>query len=589
MAKRYRRDEELNAERTSPYNNLPPDEQDVEAYAMDEDYADAPYDDGYEEEDEPVGFFASAKGKILLGIIAALLLVLLALIGASFLRKDKTTQLPAGETAQQETQAPQQTETSSSIIFAPTVQETDAPLATELPQATDAPVIAITQTAEPTAVPTAVPTAEPTPSPTPEPTATPLPIILSNTPTPSPTPTATPTPSPSPTPTPSPKPTATPLTVIGNGITNREANLRASASASGKVKQTVKKGETVTIHEALLDKENKVWYALTVDDQAVEGYMRDYVITLDEEIAAPTATPKVTPEPSNEMTVSVDTAPTPSPAPDPDYLGTGKTNRDANIRKIMNGKVLVTLRKGKQVGITDVRLDKKGNVWYQVRVSGSQTEGFVRDYVITLDDGVTLPVPEKTAETTPAPESVDEPADDAGEAPAKETEAASQADDGAVGRAKTNRDANVRVKPVSGAELVRQLTKGNELNIYGKYKDAKDQIWYEVATDSGKTKGFVRDYVINILSIDKSIEAQTYVEPESAPQEKVEAEAQTEKQSRFKYAGDKETMVFHELACDQLPSSSKNLVYMENSSYAVNSGYAACDRCNPLNVSQPAK
>jgi len=139
------------------------------------------------------------------------------------------------------------------------------------------------------------------------------------------------------------------------------------------------------------------------------------------------------------------------------------------------------------------------------------------------------------------------------------------------------------VKPASGAKLVRQLTKGNALNIFAKYEDAKGQIWYEVATESGKTKGFVRDYVINVLNIDKDVEVKAFeeAEPEESEEEAPETEKETVRESRFKYAGDKASKVFHELSCDLLPSSSKNLVYMESRTYAENTGYTPCESCNP--------
>jgi hypothetical protein len=62
-------------------------------------------------------------------------------------------------------------------------------------------------TPTPTPEPTPTPTPEPTPTPTPEPTPTPTPAP---TPTPTPEPTPTPTPAPTPTPTPTPEPTPTP-------------------------------------------------------------------------------------------------------------------------------------------------------------------------------------------------------------------------------------------------------------------------------------------------------------------------------------------------------------------------------------------
>ena len=54
------------------------------------------------------------------------------------------------------------------------------------------------------------------------------------------------------------------------------------------------------------------------------------------------------------------------------------------------------------------------------------------------------------------------------------------------------------------------LSAGNVLNVYARYRDENDQIWYEVATESGKTQGYVRDYVVNVLEIDKNAETLTY-------------------------------------------------------------------------------
>ncbi|MBQ7825142.1 MAG: SH3 domain-containing protein, partial [Clostridia bacterium] len=197
-----------------------------------------------------------------------------------------------------------------------------------------------------------------------------------------------------------------------------------------------------------------------------------------------------------------------------------------------------------------------------------------------------IEIPEPT--TAPTEETKEESDEPETEVAADESETEEKADAeedvDAIGKARTNRDANVRIKPESGANLVRQLRKGNDLNIFAKYEDAKGQIWYEVATESGKTKGFVRDYVVNVLNIDKSVETKTYVEEEKAEEAEAEdgkAEAETVRESRFKFAGNKESKVFHELSCDLLPSSSKNLVYMESRSYAVNTGYKPCESCNP--------
>lgn len=573
MSKRNGYDEEFEGKRTSPYEDMEYEdqdgmyeedmaEQDESAYS----YDDEEYDEEEYEEEEDVGFFSTLKGKILLIAIAVLLIALLALVVMLFLGRkndESVQQLP--DHAQ--TEIAETTQAPASIVFAPTSQNREE-------EPTQAPVIVLESTPAPNL------TSEHTQEP--EPTATPLPIIMSNTPTPSPTPTATPTPSPSPSPTPSPKPTATPQVDLANGVVNREAKLRESASASGKVKKTVKKGETVTIHEAILDKDGKIWYALTVDDLATDGFMRDYVVNTDEVIAAPTATPKVTPEPNGEMTVSVSGKVTPEPTLAEDVIATGKTNRDANLRKVMNGKVLSTVRRGKTVEILSVRIDKHGDTWYEVRQSGKTTVGFMRDYVVNLAPGTKLEAPKATA--APTKESDTKSADKKAEQPDQEKKAGS-AGTGTVGKAKTNRAANIRVKPDSGAKLVRQLSKGIVLLIHGKYEDGKGQIWYEVETESGKTKGFVRDYVINVLNIEKGVEAKRYEEPkpEETKVEKTDAASkkETARESRFKFAGDKEAKVVHSLDCDLLPASSKNLVYMESLTYAENAGYTPCESCNP--------
>lgn len=503
MAKKHDYEEFEQNERISPYA------QDDAAYDEVDDEA---YDDYDEQEDDEAysagGFFSTRIGKLAVGVIALLVIVVIVLLVISFTRKPDDT-LPAGgaqQTAVQETDAP------ASIIFAPTATEqpTAEPVQQAEPVPTDAP------TKAPTPTPTAEPTAEP------EPTATPLPIILSNTPTPSPTPTMTPTPSPTATPSPSPVPQ------LATGKVNREANLRQSASSTAKVKSKVKNGETVTVHESVLDKDGKVWYQLTVDDLAVTGWMRDYVVNLDEKIAEPTHTPNPDETPAAAQTSKAkqtaeteetaepekpeekaETTPEPTKEPEEDVIGTGKTNKEANVRKIMNGKVLVQLKKNKKVDILSVKTDKNGKIWYEVRPQGSSTVGFVRDYLITLDAGTQIDMPTATpkATDTPAPEQTEK----SGEAEQQDEDIL---DREVIGKAKTKREANVRTKPVSGAKLVRQLSAGVDLMILEKYQDAKGNIWYEVCTESGRTTGFVRDYLLNFSQIDKNREAKTYTTKE---------------------------------------------------------------------------
>ena len=81
-----------------------------------------------------------------------------------------------------------------------------------------------------------------------------------------------------------------------------------------------------------------------------------------------------------------------------------------------------------------------------------------------------------------------------------------------VGTGKTNRAANVRQKPASDGKILRQISKGTKIYVLGKYEDDHKQIWYQISTESGNTTGFMRDYVLDNVKLDDSVETQTYVE-----------------------------------------------------------------------------
>ncbi|MGN0997856.1 MAG: SH3 domain-containing protein [Candidatus Ventricola sp.] len=475
------RDEDLRENRrSSPYQQMDDEDPSQDVYGT---YQGDAYDEEYEEEQPSGGFLSTTVGKLLVGLIVLLVVVLGALLAVRFIRKPTTPQ--ANPTL---APAVQPTATPGTIVFAPvTQQNTQAP--------TEAPTQAPTSTPQPTATPTAVPTN------TPAPTATPLPVILTNTPTPTPSPTPTATPAPTPTPSP------TPIPEIGTGKTNRDANLRETASSSGKVKQSVKKGEALVIHEAVLDKTGKAWYHVTVTDVAATGWMRDYVVDADGKIPVPTATPKATAEPKDQAQTTETTA-KPTATPNSAAIGAGVTVKEANLRKIMNGKVLTQLRKGKRVDILAVKADKNGAVWYEVQPQGSTTIGYVRDYLIKLDDGVKLELPEGATQPTPSP--TPKPT---ATPKAEETAVVPDVlDREIIGKANTNRAANVRVTPSAGSKLVRQLSKGIELMILEIVQDADGHVWYEVSTESGKTHGFVRDYVLDVKEIDRTREAKPYAE-----------------------------------------------------------------------------
>ena len=245
------------------------------------------------------------------------------------------------------------------------------------------------------------------------------------------------------------------------------------------MKRSIDRGETLTIHGAVLDSSDRVWYYLTVDDIATDGWMRDYVVDVDGDLAAPTATPDPAATPASDAGNAAESE-SASPA-----IGTATTNRAANLRNSMNGEVVTQVKRNTQVQILSVSTDGSGNTWYQVQVEGSGRSGYMRDYVLNLDEELS------------------------GSESSSSTQEDLQ-DREVVGRAFTNRAANVRESPVSGAAVIRQLSAGNQLRILDMYEDRDGKIWYEVVTSSGKTHGFVRDYVITITEIDRDLEAKTY-------------------------------------------------------------------------------
>ena len=477
--------------RSSPYQNISDDE----------------YEDDYDDYDDEEAYTSSSvkkgarKGggnfggtaKLLVAVIVLLVVILIALVIVRAVLSKKTTQPDNVQPAASVDTIPEQTTIPAPIVFGPTVDVTEEPiqngddsLATDDWDTGYQDDTAV-ETPEPESA-TAEPTAVPTPTPTPEPTDTPLPIILTNTPTPTPEPTATPTPSPSPTPSPTPEPTPTPVANIGTGTVNRDAKLRADTSANAKVKKTVKKGESVTIHEAKTDSTGKLWYYLTVDDSRDEGWMRDYVVTTATKISA-SASDKTTASDaadSPETTVSAETS------GGNEVIATGKTNRAANLRQTMGGKVLVQLKKGTKINIYEQLTDTKGNVWYQAQAQNGTKVGYMRDYVVTLDSD---------ASTESA---------NGGTTSATETSTENLQDREVIGKATTNRAANVREEPLANAKVVRQLGNGMELQILAKYAGVKEETWYEVITASGKTYGFVRDYVVYVTKLDKNAPTLTY-------------------------------------------------------------------------------
>ena len=377
--------------------------------------------------------------------------------------------------------------------------------------------------------------------------------------------------------------------------------------------KTVKKNEAVTIHNAVIDSNRNIWYFVTVDDLNTDGWMRDYVLTLDSGTRI-SVTPSV-PVPEES---AVSDSPTEMPPLPDGVIATGKTNHDANLRKIMNGTVLLQLRKGRRLNILSARTDKKGRLWYEVKPENSSKTGFVLASLINLDKGYVIsdptdasasalaaaesPAAAETVNETPEPAESAEPAEEFQEEPIgsgvtnhdanlrkvkggtvltqlrkgrkvtifaaetdkkgrlwykvqpsnstrigyimsnlidldtpldTDTESASDQTAGStpvptaapqtaallptaspvpeeiqdrdiIGRAVTNRASNVRATPTSNGQLVRQLSRGIDINIVGVFSN-NGEVWYEIVTQSGKTHGFVRDYVLNISLLDSTI------------------------------------------------------------------------------------
>lgn len=527
MARRRDYDDELD-QRKSPYQDF----DDLDAQDAYEDEYDQ-YDgyDGYDDEAERKGglsILSTARGKVLAGVILLLVVVLIGLVAAKFLMgKDDQNKTPDDPmppaveptiAAEPDIVFEPDADFEPDMGFEPEEDLEEEPEFGQMPAQTEvpAPIVFAPQTPEPVApssmtAQTTVPTQRPTPSPTPSPAATELPIIMTNTPTPTPEP--TPSPTPKMTPTPTPAPTAAPE--LTKGETNRKANLREKPSASAKVVKAIAQGESVTIHEVQTDKSGKVWYSLTVDDTNMDGWMRDYVVDTAKKLdkPEPASSDEKDEEPKKDDKSDKDEEPEkdseqeaevkPTPTPKADVIGTGKTNKEANLRKVMNGKVLVQLRKNKRVEIFEVKTDKDGHVWYKVQPEGSERVGYVRDFLINLDPGVSL----NGSAASEKKEDEEKPQDEQKEPDKQE---ADLLDRDVIGKAVTNRSANIREKPVSNAKVIRQLAKGRDLRILDKLEGKKKEIWYEVVSETGKTHGFARDYVIDVTELPKDLPAKPY-------------------------------------------------------------------------------
>ena len=159
-------------------------------------------------------------------------------------------------------------------------------------------------------------------------------------------------------------------------------------------------------------------------------------------------------------------------------------------------KIRKKIAKNTAITIHEAIRDEDGNGWYFVTLDAAGTEGWLRDYLVTIADGRKIddfvPAPSLPAET-PSPE------ESRGE--------------GEIGRAVTNRSTNVRAEPKQNGKIARQISEGVRLVVFGYYQN-DDAQWYEVETESGKTHGFVRAYTVNITELSPGTEIQPY-QPET--------------------------------------------------------------------------
>ena len=488
--------------RSSPFDDQDSNEE-PESYGnedSDEEYAD-------EEDEAASGKKSPLGGNRLILLLVALAVILIVLLGILFFirgnNKKKDEQKEATAPMVVELPSEQATSAPSSLIFgggAPsssssmTLDDGQQSSGTEytgdevgqLPQEEEEELetepLFVAQVPEATPVPTpemviqtARPTSTPAPS-KPEVTESPLPVILTNTPTPSPSPTPTPTLEPTPTPTPSPVPK------LGLGVVKKEGNLREKGNSGAKVIRVIKKGKELTILSAEKDKKGNLWFFVAVEGIEKHGFMRDYLISVNEEDE----------ENVNEFIAGLDAqagTSTDAKSSSSDVIGTGKLNKDANFRETMNGKLITQLRKGRRIEILSVRTDKKGETWYECRVVDGKKTGFIRTFLIDLDKGVDLDsgiqLAKETREVQVTP------------SPTPQTQVL---DMEIIGMANIKKPANIREKPLSNAKVIRQLSKGISVKILAKVT-SNGEIWYEVATDTGKTHGYVKEALLTITQL----------------------------------------------------------------------------------------
>ena len=259
---------------------------------------------------------------------------------------------------------------------------------------------------------------------------------------------------------------------------NRDGNgepRRQTARGSGRQREGEKrpsKGRKVTIHEAKTDSTGKLWYYLTVDDSKGRG--AGCAITSSRRSRRFPQRPRATRR--RESTAGgEETADSTETSANQEVIATAKTNRAANLRQTMGGQGACAAQKGhKGQHLRADDEDKKATSGSKAQAQNGEGRLSARLRGDALDKG---------ASTTGSSASTAAAAEDL-------------QDREVIGKATTNRAANVREEPLANATVVRQLGNGMELQILAKYAGVKEETWYEVVTASGKTHGFVRDYVV---------------------------------------------------------------------------------------------
>ncbi|MBQ7486245.1 MAG: SH3 domain-containing protein, partial [Clostridia bacterium] len=269
----------------------------------------------------------------------------------------------------------------------------------------------------------------------------------------------------------------------------------------------------VNILAAREDKKGKLWYEVQPENSTKTGFVQATLITLDDgyTISGPTVTP--TPDVSAVSAAGTETTEltaetTPEAAASSEWpegtIASGLINHDANLRKVKGGTVITQLRKGRRVYIFSAEKDKKDRLWYEVQPKNSKNTGYVLATLVNLDKGTVIEGVTDVADAEATPVKIETPATDLTPAPTATPEPVELADRDIIGRAVTNRAANVRETPTANGRLVRQLSRGVEVNVLGVFTNNGDK-WYEVVTPSGKTHGFVRDFILDINVLDLNV------------------------------------------------------------------------------------